>query len=360
MTSRLRLRLMLLVAGAGALMTGVPCSALTSPDGGGDGTATTAASVRAMSLLEDAAWALHARAWSGTQHVVSVRDGQPSFTVLQLQHTPGAGSAVRVLSSDANSGGAVAPDALDARLLRLLGNHYDLRVAGTATCAGRPSFVVEARRPGQTGAGAVAGRFWVDTVTHLVLRREVLDETGSVIRTSAFVALHLDAPRSGLIAAAVEQPLEPVRPTGRRLDDDALRALEADGWPVVHVLPSGLELFESRLHERDGGEVLQLSYSDGLSTLSLFVQQGELATEPAGTAHAVGGGTVWMSRGTPERVVWSGEGRTWTLMSDAPAQAVADAVLVLPHTQTPIAGDSVGSRAWRGMSRVGAWLNPFA
>jgi hypothetical protein len=349
-----RLRLLLLLTSAGALFTGLPCSALTSPGVGTERTPVSAASARAMSLLENAARASRTRTWSGTQHVVSVRDGQPSFTVLEVSHTPGTGSAVHVVSSEQDPVGAVAADVLDAKLLGLLAGHFDLRVAGQTAWAGRPAVLLEARRPGQIGPSALAGRFWLDAATHLVLRRDVLDTTGSVVRSSSFVDLHIGG--TPVVGAAF---VEPVRATGQRLDDAALRGMEADGWPVVHTLPSGLELFESRLHDSEGADVLQLSYSDGLSTLSLFVQEGELADEPDGTPHTVGGGTVWISKGSPERVVWSGDGRTWTLVSDAPADAVADALLVLPHTATRTVEDGLASRVWRGMSRVGAWLNPF-
>ena len=112
---------------------------------------------------------------------------------------------------------------------------------------------------------------------------------------------------------------------------------------------------EARMHE----DVLQLSYSDGLSTLSLFVQAGELPGDPGGSARPMGGGTVWVSPGATERVVWSGDGRTWTLLSDAPGSTVEDTVLVLPHTAAAVTDDGVLDRAWRGMSRVGSWLNPF-
>lgn len=348
----IRLRRLVLLAGAGALLTGLPCSALTAPSPDNEGSATAVASARALTLLQTAVDAARTRSWNGTQHVLSVRDGQPRFTVLEVSHTPGTGSAVHVLSSEQDPVGAVAPDVLDARLLALLAGHYDLRVAGQAVCAGRRTLLVEAHRPGLTGAGALAGRFWVDSATQLVMRRDVLDADGSVVRSSAFVDLEVGAAAPG---SSVEA--EAVHATGQRLDDTALLDLEQAGWPVVHTLPSGLELFESRLHEREGADVLQLSYSDGLSTLSLFVQRGELAEDPVGTPRSVGGGTVWVSKGSPERVVWSGDGRTWTLVSDAPADAVTEAVLVLPHTA--FVQDGVGSRVWRGMARVGGWLNPF-
>ena len=55
----------------------------------------------------------------------------------------------------------------------------------------------------------------------------------------------------------------------------------------------------------------------------MFVQPGELDGEPAGTARPVdGGGTVWVTGGSPERLVWSADGHTWTLISDAPESTV--------------------------------------
>lgn len=345
-----RLRLLLLVTGAGAVLTGLPSFALTSPNSG-EGVPMPTASADAVRLLEDAARASRSLAWSGVQHVVSVRDGQPSFTVLQVQHTPGTGSAARVLNATDDQVG-VPSDVLDTKLLSLLAGRYDLGVAGESSCVGRRAVVVEARRPGVPGPAGLAGRFWLDRETHLVMRREVLDRSGSVIRSSAFVEMTMGV-------SPVAQAVDQVRSSGQRLDDDGLRAMQDKGWPVVQSLPDGLELFEARLRDTSGADVLQLSYSDGLSTLSLFVQEGELASDPAGTAHSVGLGTVWVSKGSPERVVWSGDGRTWTLVSDAPAAVVADAVLLLPHSRAAAVEDGIGSRVWRGMSRVGGWLNPF-
>jgi sigma-E factor negative regulatory protein RseB len=195
----------------------------------------------------------------------------------------------------------------------------------------------------------------------MVLRRDVLDAAGAVVRTTAFDDLKVGP------LLPVHQRASLAAAPGRVLDDGALGALEAQGWPVVHVLPAGLELFEARMlteaatdaaTDAEAAGVLQLSYSDGLSTLSLFVQDGELSSKPHGTARPVGGGTVWVSAGSPQRVVWSGEGRTWTLVSDAPESTVEDALLVLPHKSAPV-GDSPLSRVWRGMAVVGSWLNPF-
>lgn len=348
----MRVRALAVVAGLGALLAGLPVRASAPTEPVGDERPVSAASVRALGLLQSAARAARTRAWSGTQHVVSVRDGQPRFTVLQVSHRPGAGSAVHVLSAGGGPvDGVVVADAPDARMLQLLAEHYDLSVSGATDCLGHPSYLVEARRPGVTGPGALAGRYWVDRTSRLVLRREVLDEQGDVVRSSAFVSLQLGA------AAAPTAAGVPMHATGELLSETALQGLQAKGWRVQRVLPGGMELFEARLHEQD---VLQLSYSDGLSSMSLFAQRGEPADEPDGTARPVGDGTVWVSQGSPERVVWAGEGHTWTLVTDASSATVSQTVLALPHRPSLTEDDGLARRVWRGMGRVGAWLNPFS
>ena len=348
------LRPLVLLAGAAALLSASPCSALVWPDPAHERTPVDAMASPGLKLLRMAAWTSTVRPWTGVQRVVSLSGGLPRFSVVKVAHTPGLGSDLHVVASGQ---AGLVPDVLDARMLGVLAGHYDVVLSGWQACAGRRAQVLEARRPGLTGPRAVAGRFWLDPSSGMVLRRDVLDAAGAVVRTTAFDDLKVGP------LLPVHQPASSVAAPGKVLDDGALRALEAQGWPVVHVLPAGLELFEARMLTEaatDAGDagVLQLSYSDGLSTLSLFVQDGDLSSKPPGTARPVGGGTVWVSAGNPQRVVWSGEGRTWTLVSDAPESTVDDALLVLPHTAAPV-GDSPVSRVWRGMAVVGSWLNPF-
>jgi negative regulator of sigma E activity len=291
-------------------------------------------SAPALAVLEAAASAAQVRAWSGTERVVSLVSGAPVETVTTVQHGPGQHSA---------------SDALDARLFSLLVTHYDLRVVGPGHCEGRPAELVEARRPGRDGG--VAGRFWVDTATGLLLRRDVLDEKGALMRRSDLIDI-----RVGDSVATRTTALDATAPRGEHLDTVALNTLEADGWPVVRALPARLQMYDARWLP-DG--VLQLAYSDGLSTLSLFVQRGELPPTTSGVVRHVAGGTVWQSTGEPERVVWAADGFTWTLVADVAPALVDEVLLALPHTTTQVSQDGMAPRVWRGMSRVGAWLNPF-
>ena len=341
---------MLVVAGLGALVGGPPVAALVTDPGGSGGAAVAARSAEALDLLQTAARTARARAWSGTQHILSTRSGEPRFVALRVQHVPGAGSVAEGLQAPSHP--IATDDVLDQELLVLLARHYDLRIVGPSVCSGRPARLVEVFRDASKPA-RIAGRFWVDDATGLVVRRDVLDENGSLVRSSEYVSLQVGA-------ATAKVTGQVLQPSGKRLDEQALAALRRDGWPISGTLPSGLELFEARLHDEDTDtEVLQLSYSDGLSTLSLFVQPGELPEDLSGSARSMAGGTVWVSSGTTERLVWSGGGRTWTLVSDAPDDTVEGAVLTLPHSGAAVVDEGVLERTWRGMSRVGSWLNPF-
>jgi sigma-E factor negative regulatory protein RseB len=231
-------------------------------------------------------------------------------------------------------------------MLARLSASYALSVTGPGRCTGRSASVVEARRDG----GQVAGRFWVDRETGMLLRREVFDADGKRVRSSAFVDLDIRAAATPAPALAMATRSGAQRPSGL-----AVQRLRADGWLVPEALPEGFRLFETRRN----GDVLHLAYTDGLSTLSLFAQDGELGTGPMEgfTPERVGGRPVWVRQEAPERVVWSGGNRVWTLVSDAPEDAVRAAVRALPRDEAQ--GEGLRSRLGRGLSRLGGMLNPF-
>jgi sigma-E factor negative regulatory protein RseB len=317
-------------------MTCAPARALVSPEPAAEELPVAQRSAGGLQLLEDAAEAAQARTWTGTERVLSMLSGVPLVSSVTTTHGPGSHSAT---------------DALDARLFSLLAQHYELRVVGTRLCQGRVSRLVEAWRP---GAGAVAARFWLDRATGLLLRRDVLDRTGALLRRNELLSVRTNTP---VLTTATPPATTAAAPRGERLDEVALSDLELQGWPVIRTLPDHLDLYEARWLS-DG--VLHLSYSDGLSTLSLFVQNGERRPSAQAATRKVAGGDVWEAPGEPERAMWAADGRTWTLVSDAEPAVVEDVLAALPHTLRDPSGDGVPARVWRGMSRVGSWLNPFA
>lgn len=331
-----RLRLLVLLAGAGVLLGGTPALA-APPVRPAQGEAT------ALVLLRDAAGAARTRSWAGTQYVGTWRGALQTSAVLDVTHEPGRG--VRLTGADGEPPVAAAgtPE-LDERMVGLLARHYELAVSGSGRCAGRGTHVVEARRPGVAGRGRVAGRFWVDRDSGLVLRREVYDAAGRRLRSSAFVDVQVDRP------VAVLQPT-PVAAVGS--------LPRHDGWEPPRTL-GGMDLFDRRVREHAGARVLQLAYSDGLSTLSVFAQPGTLGHEPGHgfRAERFEDARVWVARSSPERAVWTGDEHVFTLVSDADPAAVRAAVSALPHDEASRRG--LFARLGRGLSRLGSWLNPFS
>ena len=297
--------------------------------------------------------------------------------MLSVRHLPGTGTVVVVLPTVGGTGGSVLdaeksgqgvdvrslelahpgtvePD-LDRAALTLLRRHFSLTVTEVAATAGRTADVVEARRP---GAAAPTGRFWVDRASGLVLRREVYDEQGALLRSSAFVDID---PRGASGSTEALLPPRMAGESGQSLSAVARTALTTQGFVLPEGLPPGLELFDARSRDDDEGDpVLHLTYSDGLSTLSVFEQRGRLASASlqGWTKVSFGGATVHRRDDPPQRVVWESGGTVFTVLGDVSPTALSVAVLALPHDAS-VADDGVRARLGRGFSRLGSWLNPF-
>lgn len=305
--------------------------------------------------------------WQGTQFVARWSPGSESSAVVDVVHVPGHGSLVRPAST-ARAASALVPESAQrspspSAPLGLLRRHYTLRDAGSGRCAGRPADVVEAWRRDEP-AGALAARFWLDRETGLVLRREVFDVAGRTVLASAFLDLTAGQeaplgaapPPAGGGRAGREQPGE------ERLQPVAAEALRAEGWPVPPRL-AGLELHESRARGAGQDRLVHLAYSDGLLSVSVFAQAGEL--DPGALvgwqARRMGEAEVWTADAVPQRVAWSAEGTVYTVLADTPARSVDDAVTALPHEQPGVlrrAASEVRGRLARGLVAVARWVQP--
>jgi sigma-E factor negative regulatory protein RseB len=322
-----------LLVGAGLLLPAAPALA-----GGrlADAGASRRVEGEALAVLERAVQAGRTVGYRGRQSVAA----GSAATVVDVSHRPGHRSVLRGRSRALP---VVATAALDARVVSLLAASYDLAVAGSGRCTGRTTTVVEARRDGR-----LAGRFEVDEDSGLLLRRDVHGDDGRRLRSSAFVDLEVRAAADVAPAETTDLPA-------------AVEELRAEGWRVPDGLPGGFRLFDARLSAPDEPDhVLHLAYSDGLSTTSLFAQRGALGTTaPDGFRRdEVGGRPVWVRPDVPRRVVWSGGGVVWTLVSEASADVVRDAVAALPRDRAE--RDGVLTRLGRGLGRLAAALSPSA
>jgi sigma-E factor negative regulatory protein RseB len=120
-------------------------------------------------------------------------------------------------------------------------------------------------------------RLWIDVDSHMPVRSDLSDGSGRVIERLRFTKLRFDdrIPDSAFEPALDRSKLRWVRQSPQ--DDDTPPA-----WRAVQV-PPGFRLSMSGVQAVAGsnGPVSHLVYSDGLATVSVFIQQPNPAKTPA-------------------------------------------------------------------------------
>lgn len=236
---------------------------------------------------------------------------------------------------------------LTTTLVTLLGKHYVALFSGTDSLIGRHALVVDLHRVD----GSLAARFWLDSKTLVPLQREVFDTSAELISEDAFVQVQFGrrspAPPEAAPANAVESAWSRATPAKLLLE------LNGRGWRLPAVLPGGLSLYQAAQSTTGAGQVVDLSYSDGLSVISLFVQRGTLASKMAGWQPvSLRGHVVYVAE---HSVTWAGRGFVYTVIADAPPRTVEAVVAALPQNSSP----GFLARLGRGLNRLASMVNPF-
>jgi hypothetical protein len=323
----------------------------------------------AVDLIHRSAEAPGVVSYAGTQYVSAWSSLDPTAAsasaVMTLEHTAGGDTRIGVPNQQASllewrestswlAGGGGSAD--------LLLNAYEVAVAGTGAVAGRPAVIVEARRDD----GTVAARLWLDTETALTLRRETFDEGGALLNASAFVEIEITVGdwRSGSGGDDRAEPMTTATSSATiaasALDWSDINELRDSGWHCPDTIAGDLKLYEAHRYD----DVVHLSYSDGVMTVSVFEQPGRLDHDAVEGYRTVktDGGVVYAAPGPPARYMWSSGDRVLTVVSEAPASVLGDLTALLPpdaeqHADKP--DDGFLARIARGAKKVGSFLNPF-
>lgn len=341
------------VAAAPGAAGGMPAArAVSAPDQAADA---------GVQLLEESASAGRALFYEGVQIISWWGLHGASTAVVNVTHQPGQGTLLRTMRTGsapgasvvANEPGAPPGDVLGIteETLDLLAANYQVAAAGDGSACGRRAQIVEARR----ADGTLAARFWLDTATKIALRRELFDQQAGMINEDTFIDVEFTPPvsarpgQAGPMAAIEPRPWDPLATAD-------LNGLRAANWPLPAQLPGELALFDARRDVTPSGQVIELSYSDGLSSVSLFVQRGALPRKLAGWRPIVLGGWPVLARDSlGQRLTWSSRGHVLTLIAEAPPATISVAVQALPH-DTP---RGFWARMGHGLSRVVSWVDPF-
>lgn len=232
---------------------------------------------------------------------------------------------------------------------------YDLSVVGRGRLATGAAVAVAFER-----AGVLRERLFVDDETGLVVRRETYDMLGNPVRVTALTEVRISDEHGSAMAPGGEAAMTPGGEAAMgprtRLSPGEVRALDGHAWDVPTTVGDGFDLRAGFAVE--GGAAVQLVYSDGLYTISVLEQPGRPDPDAMdGAVRTVREGVpVYRWPGAePERMVWAGQDRTFTAVTDAPTDVLLSAVADLPHDRVP----SLPTRLGRGLARLAGWLWPF-
>lgn len=193
----------------------------------------------------------------------------------------------RLMRSEQRVTGGVFPNLLRQADGDTAADHYRVREAGRGRVAGLDADIVLFRPRDELRFGY---RIWSERQTGLVLKIQTLDATGRVLEQAAFSELQIDV------------PIDAVRPHLELPDASGFRSERVERQPV-DMARSGWAMREPVAgfqpqagYQRDlsdEGETLQWVFSDGLATVSLFIEPYDLnrhrqpGVSAMGATHAV-------------------------------------------------------------------------
>ncbi len=311
----------------------------------------------AVAWLERAASAPDRVSFHGTQIITSWGPQGASSAMLDIVHAASQGSEITVVGSAASPGAkafvqrashAVGPT-VDGGPLALLKATYELVYKCCTDTIGRSAVLIEALRADQT----VAGRFWIDKATGLLLQRQLFSDDGkTMVRATVFTDLEIE--HSEFLGHLPPMAPGSVESVGLGNVD----GLRSQGWTCAPTLPASLQLYD--VHQDDATKSLQFSYSDGLFNVSLFEQRGEL--DPAAVAGytattTADGARIYQRYGMPSYVVWSSGGIVYTLVGDLPFETLGKVVAAFPHVPPPKV--TAVQRMGTGLAKIASWLTPM-
>jgi hypothetical protein len=320
--------------------------------------AATPASRTGLRLLSQAATACETVPFHGVQISTWFGSTTETASVIQVWHRTDGEIVVQAspTGTSPSDRGESSADVLASQgdvlsvtspLLDLMRHDYEITYDGRSSVDGRPALLVAVRYPG----GGLAARYWIDAATKLPLRRELLVDGSRILSEDAFLSLSVG---TGQLQG---MPPADARPWTGQLTIGDLARLADQGWPLPGDTVDGMSLFQASESAAKSGKIVELSYSDGLSVISVFVQRGVLPHSLPGWRHVAvrDGGQVYAIDPDDRNLVWSAGGFVYTMISNAPPGVVDQAIVHLPH-DSPV---GFWSRMGRGFRRLASWANPF-
>ncbi len=152
-----------------------------------------------------------------------------------------------------------------------IGRYYRVRELGSERVAGFEADVLELRPTDRLRFGY---RAWIEKNTGLTVKLQTLDAQGQVLEQAAFSELKFEAPVG---MAQLEQMMGHTE--GYRLEKPEMRktTAEAEGWALKQAVPGfqPMSCYQRSVNgsaQSQEAQTLQWIFSDGLASVSLFVE----------------------------------------------------------------------------------------
>ena len=160
---------------------------------------------------------------------------------------------------------------------RALADFYNFRKAESMRVAGfdTQAWVFEPK-----DGMRYAHKFWTDSATGLIVKAKVVDENNGVLEQFVFSDLAIGAK----VDPAMVKPTFPPAPAGWRIREKGKAESEAveTGWTVTRIPPGFVKIVDGYRGFQSARKVAHLVYSDGLASISVFVESGRAAPPPNG------------------------------------------------------------------------------
>lgn len=204
----------------------------------------------------------------------------------------------------------ILPENLDK-----LANFYTIKQLGDDRIAGRETSVLDVQ---PKDAYRYGYKYWLDNDTRVLLKCDLLDENGEIVEQMMYTSFnnHAKAPQ-----AAFNIP---------KLEGFATQALDKNrgkkvniGWRATKI-PQGFMLTQSTLRGAKDNESLHLMYSDGLASVSVFIESEQ------NSAHRLTGASRMGALNAYGKQI---NGTQITVMGEVPEATVATIAESMERTQ---------------------------
>jgi sigma-E factor negative regulatory protein RseB len=194
--------------------------------------------------------------------------------------------------------------------------YYRIKKLGDDRVAGRDTVVLDVKPKDQLRYGY---KYWLDSDTGVLLKCDVLNEDDDVVEQMMYTAFqdHDTAPES----AFSEHDVADYK---REQLDQERKVVDHPGW-TVNELPPGFMRTQSTLRHNKKTDSLHMIYSDGLASVSVFVETGDNGHHRLEGATSIGALNVFGQKVGDAHVTVMGE------VPEATVERIANSMARVPE-----------------------------